>query len=562
MKRIFAIPFLLVGMLLLTVSCNEELQIATYDQEAPSIASFTPTTGPVGTLVTVRGAGLHRIEKAYINDAEVEIKYAISGNEIVLRTTTAGSTGPISLEGPDGTARSTEIFTYTYPTPEITTYPESFTVGDEVVFFGTGLDGILNVRFDTVEGEIVDQRSTELVVKVPDLRIPEADITFSYFDGSSVVSFVHSGAEIVREVPKVDQLTPSGTVEVGTDITATGSFLHLVEQIKVGDVEARIVSQPENGQSLTFRILDDPSFPDGVNTLPLVFYSFNGSEVLDVQEQFSFLVPKFYTWRNANLNAHSVQKLNHFFCLDTGETYSADDFAEKVDPLTMSLGGGVCVAKNVLSPEVTAEQYYAVKPYIFFAYLGSGCYFYGAANNNNRLSNFKTSSGSALLTSGQAYGTPIILYRTLCEAEPAEKALIDKIKGGNFTNDYFSADLLDGIDLESNIRYARRLVECSQRRVRRLQGSVGIQPPPVGSGAHLRHRNGGHESRNGRARDVLPAQLGGWLLGRQGQHPQVRLHRNHAPGAGQERGERPSEQRNVQCLLAANPDGRLTGCAL
>lgn len=357
MKRIFAIPFLLVGMLLLTVSCNEELQIATYDQEAPSIASFTPTTGPVGTLVTVRGAGLHRIEKAYINDAEVEIRYAISGNEIVLRTTTAGSTGPISLEGPDGTARSTEIFTYTYPTPEITTYPESFTVGDEVVFFGTGLDGILNVRFDTVEGEIVDQRSTELVVKVPDLRIPEADITFSYFDGSSVVSFVHSGAEIVREVPKVDQLTPSGTVEVGTDITATGSFLHLVEQIKVGDVEARIVSQPENGQSLTFRILDDPSFPDGVNTLPLVFYSFNGSEVLDVQEQFSFLVPKFYTWRNANLNAHSVQKLNHFFCLDTGETYSADDFAEK--------------------------------------------------------------------------------------------ALIDKIKGGNFTNDDFSADLLDGIDLES-----------------------------------------------------------------------------------------------------------------
>ncbi len=281
------------------------------------------------------------------------------------------------------------------------------------------------------------------------IDVPSSDITFSYFDGSSVVSFVHSGAEIVREVPKVDQLTPSGTVEVGTDITATGSFLHLVEQIKVGDVEARIVSQPENGQSLTFRILDDPSFPDGVNTLPLVFYSFNGSEVLDVQEQFSFLVPKFYTWRNANLNAHSVQKLNHFFCLDTGETYSADDFAEKVDPLTMSLGGGVCVAKNVLSPEVTAEQYYAVKPYIFFAYLGSGCYFYGAANNNNRLSNFKTSSGSALLTSGQAYGTPIILYRTLCEAEPAEKALIDKIKGGNFTNDDFSADLLDGIDLES-----------------------------------------------------------------------------------------------------------------
>lgn len=410
MKRIFAIPFLLVGMLLLTVSCNEELQIATYDQEAPSIASFTPTTGPVGTLVTVRGAGLHRIEKAYINDAEVEIRYAISGNEIVLRTTTAGSTGPISLEGPDGTARSAEIFTYTYPTPEITTYPESFTVGDEVVFFGTGLDGILNVRFDTVEGEIVDQRSTELVVKVPDLRIPEADITFSYFDGSSVVSFVHSGAEIVREVPKVDQLTPSGTVEVGTDVTATGSFLHLVEQIKVGDVEARIVSQPENGQC------------------------------------------------------------------------AAD------------LGTGLRHADHPLPHALRGRT---------------------------------RGEGAHRQDQGRQLHERRLLGRPARRHRPREQ----------------------------RIRYARRLVECSQRRVRRLQGSVGIQPPPVGSGAHLRHRNGGHESRNSRARDVLPAQLGGGLLGRQGQHPQVRLHRDHAPGAGQERGERPPEQCNVQCLLAANPDG-------
>ena len=110
----------------------------------------------------------------------------------------------------------------------------------------------------------------------------------------------------------------------------------------------------------------------------------------------------------------------------------------------MSLNGAVCSAKNQLAASVTAAQYYAVKPYIFFAYLGSGCYFYGPANNNNRISNFKNSNPDL---SASIYGTPIILYRTLCEMNPAEKVIIDKIKGGTFSSSDFTPALLDDIDL-------------------------------------------------------------------------------------------------------------------
>lgn len=444
MKKIFAYLCMLTGTTLLAASCNEELRIDSYSQPDPVINSFSPSSGPVGTLITVKGEGLGSIRSAKINGGEVAVKHMISGNEIVLQTTSAGSTGVITLENADCAVQSTEKFTYTYPTPSITTYPPTYTVGELAVFFGSGLDAIQSVKFNTTETPITEKSPTELIVKIPDLRESTADITFAYYDGSSEVTFQKNGVHIVRLIPQVTSLSPATGIVTGSEVTAEGMFLHLVEKVTIGDVEARITGQPENGQSLTFRMADDPSFTDGNNTRKLRFFSLNGTEILDVDDNFTFFVPSFYTWKNANLNAHSTSKLNHFFCLDTGDTYAAADFATSVDPLTMSLSGAVCSAKNQLAASVTAAQYYAVKPYIFFAYLGSGCYFYGPANNNNRISNFKNSSPDL---SASIYGTPIILYRTLCEMNPAEKAIIDKIKGGTFSSSDFTPALLDDIDL-------------------------------------------------------------------------------------------------------------------
>lgn len=444
MKKIFAYLCMLTGTTLLAASCNEELRIDSYSQPEPVISSFSPTSGPIGTLITVKGEGLGSIRSAKINGGEIAVKHMISANEMVLQTTSAGSSGFITLESADCTVQSAEKFTYTYPTPSITTYPSAYTVGELAVFFGAGLDAIQHVKFNTAEAPIVEKSPTELVVKIPDLRESTADITFAYYDGSSEVTLRKDGVHIVRLVPQVTSLTPAAGIVTGSEVTAEGMFLHLVEKVTIGDVEARITGQPENGLSLTFRVADDPSFADGNNTKKLRFFSLNGTEILDVDDNFTFFVPSFYTWKNANLNAHSTSKLNHFFCLDTGDTYAAADFATSVDPLTMSMGGAVCSAKNQLDASVTAAQYYAVKPYIFFAYLGSGCYFYGPANNNNRISNFKNSSPDL---SANIYGTPIILYRTLCEMNPAEKAVIDKIKGGTFSSSDFTPALLDEIDL-------------------------------------------------------------------------------------------------------------------
>ena len=113
MKKIFAYLCMLTGTTLLAASCNEELRIDSYSQPDPVINSFSPSSGPVGTLITVKGEGLGSIRSAKINGGEVAVKHMISGNEIVLQTTSAGSTGVITLENADCAVQSTEKFTYT-----------------------------------------------------------------------------------------------------------------------------------------------------------------------------------------------------------------------------------------------------------------------------------------------------------------------------------------------------------------------------------------------------------------------------------------------------------------
>ena len=432
--------------LLAAVSCNEKLNISEYHSSEPSISGFSPVEGPAGTQITVEGHGLGKITSAKINGEEIEIKYCISNSVIILKATDNASSGRLTLEGPDGVAESEDVFTYTYPVPVIEKTPEKdeFFAANPAVITGENLNAVSRVTFGDTEAEIISSSKKELVFMVPDLR-ETVDLDFFYFDGSEYVSAMTiSDVQVVRQVPAVTELSKETDDVTGDEITVTGKYLNFVETITLAGIRMPVTSVSSDGTSLKFKVNDDKSFPDGDNSGALVFTSFEGTEILTVRDDFAFFVPTFYTWKNANLNAHSTEKLNHLFCLETGMTYAIDQFATDVDPLSVEMNGAVCTAKNTLDPSVTEEDYYAVKPYIYFMYLGSGCYFYGPANSNNRLSNFKSSAGESVAT---GYGTPIIKFRTLCADIPEEKAIIDKIRGGSFTSDDFTPDLLSGIDL-------------------------------------------------------------------------------------------------------------------
>jgi uncharacterized repeat protein (TIGR03803 family) len=76
----------------------------------PTIASFSPTSGPVGTLVTIKGTGLKQATKVTF-DGKSATPTVISDTEVTADVPTGAATGKIAVTTKGGSATSATSFT-------------------------------------------------------------------------------------------------------------------------------------------------------------------------------------------------------------------------------------------------------------------------------------------------------------------------------------------------------------------------------------------------------------------------------------------------------------------
>jgi hypothetical protein len=94
---------------------------------APALTSFAPTSGPVGTSVTITGSNLTGATAVKFNGTPAA--YSVSSNTQITATVPAGaSTGPISVTTPGGTASSSASFTVTTPDFSMSASPATQTI--------------------------------------------------------------------------------------------------------------------------------------------------------------------------------------------------------------------------------------------------------------------------------------------------------------------------------------------------------------------------------------------------------------------------------------------------
>ena len=145
---------------------------------APTISSFTPDNGVVGTSVTITGTNFTNAATVSFNGTAATTVNFVSGTELTALVPTGATTGTISVTTAGGTATSAASFTVNNPAPTLTSISPNTRVAGSGSFTltatGTGFVNSSVVNFNGAALTTTFGSSTSLTATVPASAIATA----------------------------------------------------------------------------------------------------------------------------------------------------------------------------------------------------------------------------------------------------------------------------------------------------------------------------------------------------------------------------------------------------
>lgn len=138
---------------------------------APTITSFTPTSGVIGTSVTITGTKFCGTTSVKFNNVSATTFTVNSATSITATVPTGATTGKISVTNTVATVNSTADFVVA-GTPTITSFTPTFgPVGKSIKITGTNFSGTgfttTSVKFNGVTATFVVNSPTQITATVP-----------------------------------------------------------------------------------------------------------------------------------------------------------------------------------------------------------------------------------------------------------------------------------------------------------------------------------------------------------------------------------------------------------
>jgi IPT/TIG domain/Phosphoesterase family len=144
------------------------LPIGSSSPSSPTITSFTPTSGPAGTVVTILGTNFTASAVVKFNGSTGTGFVFVSPTEVRAAVPAAATTGPISVTTDSGTGTSATNFTVPSGSPTISSFsPASGPVGTTVTIGGTNFTGATVVKFNGVLAAFTVNSPTQITATVP-----------------------------------------------------------------------------------------------------------------------------------------------------------------------------------------------------------------------------------------------------------------------------------------------------------------------------------------------------------------------------------------------------------
>ena len=185
---------------------------------APTISSFTPAAGPIGTSVTVNGTNLASVTSVSFNDTMASSVTILSATSLRAVVPASATSGKITVVDPAGQVLSAGSFAVT---PSIDGFqPSRGAPGTIVTITGQAFTGATAVRVGTVlAANISVTGSTQITAAVPPTALSgPLSVTTASGTGTSASSFT-----VVR-APTITSVSPPRG-PIGSTVTLTGSGL-------------------------------------------------------------------------------------------------------------------------------------------------------------------------------------------------------------------------------------------------------------------------------------------------------------------------------------------------
>lgn len=207
---------------------------------APSIASFSPASGPVGTSVTIAGTDLTGTTAVTFNTTSATFTED-SATQITAIVPQRATTGVIAVTTAGGTATSDTAFTVTSgPPPRITNFtPASGGEGTSVSIKGTNLADATSVAFNGTNAVFKSKGASQIAATVPP-GATTGPISVTTPGGSTNTAVDFS----VISSPTISGFSPVAGAS-GVGVTVTGTNLSGATVVKFNGAKANFTVDSE-----------------------------------------------------------------------------------------------------------------------------------------------------------------------------------------------------------------------------------------------------------------------------------------------------------------------------
>ena len=186
----------------------------------PTISSFNPTSGAVGTVVTITGTNFTGATAVKFNATAATGVVVNSDTQITATVATGSSSGKITVTTPNGTATSTTNFTVIVPAPTISSFnPTSGPAGTSVVITGTNFTGATAVKFNATAASAFTVNSATQISATVAPGSTTGPITVTTAGGTATSS---TNFTVIIPAPTITSFNPA-TGPVGTGVVITGT---------------------------------------------------------------------------------------------------------------------------------------------------------------------------------------------------------------------------------------------------------------------------------------------------------------------------------------------------